>query len=53
VEVFNALNRSNFTKVNKIYGEWPTLLATFLAPVAGIANADPARLVQFVLRQMF
>jgi hypothetical protein len=36
-----------------IYGEAPMPLPTFLAPVAGITNADPARQVQFGIRLMF
>jgi hypothetical protein len=35
VEVFNALNRDNFIRLNNIYGDGPTPLPTFLAPVAG------------------
>lgn len=43
-------NRRNFIKVNNIYGEG---LATFLAPVAGITNADPSRQIQFGLKLLF
>jgi hypothetical protein len=53
IEVFNALNRDNFLRVNNIYGEGPAPLPTFLAPVAGITNTDPARQIQFGLRLMF
>jgi hypothetical protein len=53
VEVFNALNRGNFIKVKNIYGEGPLPLPTFLAPVAGITNSDPARQVQFALKFRF
>jgi hypothetical protein len=53
LEAFNVLNRQNFIKVNNIYGEGPTPVATFLAPVAGITNADPARQLQFAVRASF
>ncbi len=53
VEVFNVLNHQNLIKVNNIYGEGPTPLATFLAPVAGITNADPSRQIQFATRVLF
>jgi hypothetical protein len=53
VEVFNALNRDNFIRLNNIYGDGPTPLPTFLAPVAGLTNPDPARQIQFGLRLMF
>jgi outer membrane receptor protein involved in Fe transport len=53
IEAFNLLNRQNFIKVNNIYGEGPAPLATFLAPVAGITNADPARQLQFAVRVRF
>lgn len=49
-EFFNILNRSNYTAVNSIYGNGATPLATFLTPVAGITNIDPARRIQFALR---
>lgn len=47
------LNHQNLIKVNNIYGEGPTPLATFLAPVAGITNADPSRQIQFATRVLF
>jgi hypothetical protein len=53
LELFNALNRENYIRVNNIYGEGPTPLPTFLAPVAGITNADPARQIQFAVRVLF
>lgn len=53
IEVFNLLNRDNFIRVNNIFGEGPAPLSTFLAPVAGITNADPARQVQFSVRMLF
>jgi hypothetical protein len=53
IEVFNLLNRENYIKVNNIYGEGPAPVATFLAPVAGITNTDPARQIQFLFRIIF
>jgi hypothetical protein len=53
VEAFNLLNHQNLIKVNNIYGEGPTPLATFLAPVAGVTNADPSRQLQFAARVRF
>jgi hypothetical protein len=53
LEVFNVLNRANFIKVNNIYGEGPLPMPTFLAPVAGITNADPSRQVQFSAKLIF
>jgi hypothetical protein len=53
VEAFNLLNHQNLLKVNNIYGEGPTPLATFLAPIAGITNVDPARQIQCAIRARF
>jgi hypothetical protein len=53
LEVFNLFNRANFIKVNNIYGEGPAPLASFLAPVAGITNADPSRQIQFAFKLLF
>jgi hypothetical protein len=39
--------------VNNIFGEGPAPAATFLAPVAGITNADPSRQVQFAFKLSF
>jgi hypothetical protein len=50
LEVFNLLNRANFIKANGIYGEGPLPLPTFLAPVAGITNADPSRQIQIAAK---
>jgi outer membrane receptor protein involved in Fe transport len=53
VEVFNALNRGNFVRVNNVFGEGPSPLATFLTPVAGITSAEPGRQIDFVLKVSF
>jgi hypothetical protein len=52
-EVFNALNRRNVIRANNIYGEGPAPLATFLTPVAGITNVDPARQLRLSIRLLF
>ena len=53
LEIFNLFNRANFVRVNSIFGEGPAPVATFLAPVAGITNADPSRQVQFAFKLSF
>ena len=53
MEIFNLTNRSNFLRVNNVYGEGPSPLPTFLAPVSGITNADPARQLQFAWKVLF
>src|SRR5262245_11240543 len=50
LEVFSVFNRFNFIKVNDVYGEGPAPVSTFLAPVAGITNVDPARQIQFAFK---
>lgn len=52
-EAFNLFNRSNFIKLNNIYGTASTPLPTFLTPIAGIANSDPGRQLQFAARIIF
>jgi hypothetical protein len=52
-EFLNALNRSNFLRVNGTYGNAALPLATFLAPIAGVTNSDPARQIQFGMRFLF
>jgi hypothetical protein len=52
-EAFNIFNRSNFIRLNNIYGTGATPLATFLSPIAGIANSDPGRQLQFAARFIF
>ena len=49
-EFFNILNHNNFVSVNAIFGNTATPVATFLTPIAGIANTDPSRRIQFALR---
>ena len=52
LDVFNVFNKMNYISVNEIYGEGPDPLPTFLAPIAGIQNADPSRRIQVGLRLM-
>jgi hypothetical protein len=52
-EAFNVFNHRNYFSVNNVYGNGVTPVATFLRPVAGIANVDPARRIQFGLRFLF
>ncbi|HEY0386408.1 MAG TPA: TonB-dependent receptor, partial [Pyrinomonadaceae bacterium] len=52
-EAFNLTNHSNFIKLNNIYGNGPAPLASFLAPLSGVQNADPGRQFQFGARLIF
>lgn len=52
-ECFNLLNRTNAVRVNATWGNGSAPLATFLAPIAGVSNSDPARQFQFGLRLLF
>lgn len=52
-ETTNILNHNNYVTVNNIFGEGPQPLPTFLSPIAGIANTDPARQLRFGIRLLF
>lgn len=52
-EVFNLFNHANFYRVRNVYGNGPTPLPTFRQPLAGVANGDPGRQLQFALRLLF
>jgi hypothetical protein len=52
-EVFNIPNHSNYITLNSVYGDTGTPRATFLQPIAGVANTDPARQWQLALRLWF
>jgi outer membrane receptor protein involved in Fe transport len=52
-EAFNLFNRSNFIRLNNIYGNGAAPLSTFLTPIAGVANSDPGRQFQFGARLTF
>jgi Carboxypeptidase regulatory-like domain/TonB dependent receptor-like, beta-barrel len=53
VDAFNVLNDSNFVTLNDIYGNAAAPVASFLAPIAGLANTDPGRQVQLGARFLF
>ena len=54
-EGFNLTNHSNLIKVNATYGNTANgkPLASFLTPIAGVSNSDPARQFQAGLRLIF
>ncbi|HEY0003175.1 MAG TPA: TonB-dependent receptor [Pyrinomonadaceae bacterium] len=52
-EAFNLFNRTNFIKLNNIYGNGAAPLESFLTPLAGIQNSDPGRQFQFGARLIF
>jgi hypothetical protein len=53
VQAFNVLNHQNYLNVVNTYGEGPTPGATFMAHIAGLANVDPSRQIEFELRFLF
>lgn len=53
VSAFNLFNHSNYYRLNNVYGNGATPLATFLTPLAGVANVDPGRQLQFAARLEF
>jgi outer membrane receptor protein involved in Fe transport len=52
-EAFNVFNHHNVIKVNSVWGDAAQPAATFLAPIPGVANIDPARQFQAALRLIF
>ena len=53
VEVFNLFNHANILGRNGVYGDLTTPGASFGTPSTGLANLDPARMVQFEVRFNF
>ncbi len=53
VEGFNVFNRANVLGRNGTYGNGSTPLTTFGQANAGLANVDPARMVQAIIRFSF
>jgi hypothetical protein len=53
LEVFNLLNRANYITLNSVYGDRAAPSTTFMKPVGGVANTDPARQLQLALRLWF
>jgi len=51
--VFNVLNKANYINLNNVYGNTGVARGTFLAPIAGVTNTDPARQLQIALRLWF
>lgn len=52
-EALNLMNSKNFLAVNSTYGEGATPSASFGTPLTGVANTDPSRQLQFVVRLIF
>ena len=50
---FNLLNNQNYYTFNTVYGNGATPVATFLRPVGGVANVDPARQFTFGAKLQF
>ena len=53
IEGFNVFNRANVLGRNGTYGDAAMPLATFGQALGGLANLDPARMVQFQVRFNF
>jgi hypothetical protein len=53
VQAFNVLNHQDYLTVRNVYGEGPAPETGFLAPIAGVANSDPSRQIEFSLRFLF
>ncbi|MGB8510806.1 MAG: hypothetical protein WCD76_20710, partial [Pyrinomonadaceae bacterium] len=52
-EIYNLFNHTNYIKLNNIYGNTAAPAERFLAPLSGVANADPGRQFQFGARLVF
>src|SRR5579862_3342008 len=52
-ESFNTLNHLNLYSLNGVYGNTATPVATFGAPVGGLANVGSPRQMQFLARFVF
>lgn len=50
---FNLFNNQNYYSFNKVFGNGATPNATFLSPIAGVSNVDPARQFTFGLKFLF
>lgn len=50
---FNLFNNQNYYSFNRVYGNGSAPVATFLAPLAGIANTDPGRQFTFGAKFVF
>lgn len=52
-DIFNVFNNQNYYSYNRVYGNGPAPLATFLQPIAGVSNTDPARQFTFGAKFVF
>jgi hypothetical protein len=50
---FNLLNNQNYYSFTTVYGNGATPAATFLRPIGGVANVDPARQFTFGAKLQF
>jgi hypothetical protein len=50
---FNLFNNQNYYTFNNVYGNGDAPLSTFLRPVGGVANVDPARQFTFGIKVLF
>ena len=53
VEAFNAFNHANILGRIGVYGDGPSPNAAFGTPNTGLANLDPARMIQFQVKFQF
>lgn len=52
-DVFNVFNNQNYYSYNRVYGNGAAPLETFLRPIAGVSNTDPARQFTFGAKLVF
>jgi outer membrane receptor protein involved in Fe transport len=52
-DAFNLFNNQNYYSFNRVYGNGAAPVATFRAPIAGIANTDPGRQFTFGAKLLF
>lgn len=52
-EGYNVFNNQNYYSFNNVFGQDAAPVATFLRPVGGVANVDPARQFSFGLKLLF
>lgn len=52
-DMFNLFNNQNYYRFNNVYGNGESPVATFLRPIGGVANVDPARQFTFGLKVQF
>ncbi len=52
-DVFNLFNHQNYYRFNNVFGNGAAPTATFLRPLAGVANVDPGRQFTFGAKVIF